>query len=313
MSSGECEHLNDLSRVRFVVVDEADRMIRPAGVDAEGGRCFPELGSILEAVHKSQQHAVAIENSVNKEERKFVTEDHDGDDHRMSDLPGIPGEARVAMLSPELLEKIQQQKNGKSASTQEVDDDVAEDDDVESNDHNELQVPVRRHTFVFSATLTLPSGKKASNKRRNGVEGVLAEILEKAHATGPTTVIDLSNQTKSSTAEGTASKQDSSSRTKAPENSNNFQLPPGLTLQEIKCTQRHKDSHLYAYLCRGDVTGPSLVFCNSIAAVRRVGQTLQTLGFQVRLLHAHMQQVRSFFSLQPAEVWGAMRKKRYNP
>jgi ATP-dependent RNA helicase DDX24/MAK5 len=38
-------------------------------------------------------------------------------------------------------------------------------------------------------------------------------------------------------------------------------------------------------------SGPALVFCNSIAAVRRVGTTLQTLGLTVRILHAHMQQV----------------------
>ena len=38
-------------------------------------------------------------------------------------------------------------------------------------------------------------------------------------------------------------------------------------------------------------SGPSLVFCNSIAAVRRVGTTLQTLEMPVRILHAHMQQV----------------------
>lgn len=69
-------------------------------------------------------------------------------------------------------------------------------------------------------------------------------------------------------------------------------LPPGLTLGEIPCAQRHKDSHLYAYLVttRQGSSGPCLVFCNSIAAVRRVGDTLKTLGLPVKTLHAQMMQ-----------------------
>ena len=74
-------------------------------------------------------------------------------------------------------------------------------------------------------------------------------------------------------------------------------LPPGLTLGEIRCAQRHKDSHLYAYLVttRQGSSGPCLVFCNSIAAVRRVGETLKTLGLPVKMLHAQMQQVSFSF------------------
>ena len=70
-------------------------------------------------------------------------------------------------------------------------------------------------------------------------------------------------------------------------------LPLGLTLGEIRCAQRHKDSHLYAYLVTTEQgsSGPSLVFCNSIAAVRRVGATLKTLGLPVKMLHAQMAQV----------------------
>jgi len=41
--------------------------------------------------------------------------------------------------------------------------------------------------------------------------------------------------------------------------------------------------------------GPALVFCNSIAGVRRVGTVLQTLGLSVRMLHAQMQQVRGVY------------------
>ena len=66
------------------------------------------------------------------------------------------------------------------------------------------------------------------------------------------------------------------------------------------CTQRHKDSHLYGYILyfmsllqqHKRSQSSILIFCNSIAGVRRVGLTLTTLRLPVRMLHANMQQVR---------------------
>lgn len=125
---------------------------------------------------------------------------------------------------------------------------------------------INRKTFLFSATLTL-LGKNAES------------IMAKARATGPTKVVDLSQKSPHTAI---------AKRAKHQQNTQ-FQLPPGLRLLEIKCTQRHKDSHLYAYLMLQQQS--ALVFCNSISAVRRVGQTLRTLGWSVRILHAHMPQV----------------------
>lgn len=69
-------------------------------------------------------------------------------------------------------------------------------------------------------------------------------------------------------------------------------LPPGLSLYQINCTQKHKDSHLYGFLTTTKIgsSGPCLVFCNSIAAVKRVTETLKILGLPVRALHAQLQQ-----------------------
>ncbi|KAL7548783.1 hypothetical protein ACHAWF_012036, partial [Thalassiosira exigua] len=65
------------------------------------------------------------------------------------------------------------------------------------------------------------------------------------------------------------------------------------TLGEVRCAQRRKDSHVYAYLAttRQGSSGPCLVFCNSIAAVRRVGETFKALGLPAKTLHAQMAQV----------------------
>ena len=113
------------------------------------------------------------------------------------------------------------------------------------------------------------------------------EILEKTRAMGKTKVVDLSTSSSSKMASST------NMRKAKALNANCVQMPPGLALEQLKCTQPHKDSHLYAYLMTTTqgASGPSLVFCNSIAAVRRVGTTLQTLEMPVRILHAHMQQV----------------------
>jgi len=131
--------------------------------------------------------------------------------------------------------------------------------------------------------------------------------LEVAGARGETKIVDLSNaggisQGKKKDAEKKGNEKKSSVGGEGDGPSSLLsRLPPGLTLGEIRCAQRHKDSHLYAYLVttRQGSSGPCLVFCNSIAAVRRVGETLKTLGLPVKMLHAQMAQVSFFFSYPP--------------
>ena len=131
-----------------------------------------------------------------------------------------------------------------------------------------------------------------------GIEGAIEEILDKARAKGQTKVIDLSNSKKQAKFNEKILDSKDHSKEKTREAFSNgpkrtFNLPPGLKLQEIQCTQMHKDSHLYAYLVttKEGSAGPCLVFCNSIKAVKRVGNTLKALGLPVRMLHAQMQQV----------------------
>lgn len=221
------------------------------------------------------------------------------------------------MLSDEILQLLQQQQGGEKADNDDEDNSEGDDDgdnddepdkemeDDESAEENDSDdeislpalPPVERQTFVYSATLTLPSSVsyKKSKKSKAGVDidGAIAEILEKARSKGKTKVVDLTNCDKSvkgnnATAVGSTKAGDKKVPTRQ------IRLPPGLELQQIKCTQLHKDSHLYAYLMTTTqgTSGPCLVFCNSIAAVRRVGTTLETLSMPVRILHAQMQQVR---------------------
>lgn len=309
MASRQYSHLNDLSQIRFLVIDEADRMVQQGS--------FPQLANILDAVQRANPEDEEEDDSDeggNREKPDCANVD-DGA-NRLLGLPGIPGEAKLVMLNDHILEEIERarrQEQGKQrqhyAELEEQNDETSIEsggDDGTAQEELSLPVrpPVRRQTFVYSATLTLPSTANVTRSKRarlsvdGNVDGAIAEILEKSRANGKTKVIDLSNVNKNNNKKhssepgpSTVVGMDKSGQI----SEETFRLPCGLSLQEIKCTQRHKDSHLYAYLMTtvDGSAGPCLVFCNSIACVRRVGSTLQALGMDVRILHAQMQQVRS--------------------
>jgi len=279
---------------------------------------FPQLSRILDAV----QRANPMDDSDDEEDLSD-DDDEENEPDRMYGLPGIPGEARVEMLSDDILERVRLQKMGGAGSADEAEEPkICEIEDSEydeqqkelqadqEGDYNDDEIslpalpPVTRRTYVYSATLTLPatdsyrkSKKQKGRRQMMDVDGAIAEILEKSHAKGRTKVVDLTNATGSAKGAAANFRNGNGNRSAAPKVSEEFRLPPGLELKLIKCTQKHKDSHLYAYLMTTEegASGPCLVFCNSIAAVRRVGATLQALGLDVRILHAHMQQVRILF------------------
>jgi ATP-dependent RNA helicase DDX24/MAK5 len=293
MSSREYELLNDLTRLRFLIIDETDRMVKAGS--------FPQLSRILETIHR--------ENPMDSDDEAIAEDSIESDDiqqGRMLSLPGIKGEAHVSMLTEDILDQLEEQRSTAKMLPKESFDDESELLETDAGEIDDislpLQPPVNRLTFVFSATLTLPTtDKQANTKKRvtktivDGVQGAIEEILNRAHAKGKTKVVDMASGNridKQPKREGESNLERSNQASKQEKKS--FQFPPGLKLQTIKCTQKHKDSFLYAYLMTTEEgsAGPCLVFCNSIAAVRRVGKMLETLGLDVRILHAQMQQVR---------------------
>lgn len=186
------------------------------------------------------------------EESEEEEEDEEDDDDRLLGLPGVPGEA--ALVTLEDLQKQQEMA-------------------LSHAEKKKVVFNTPRQTFIYSATLTV-----STSNQKNPVE----EIMKLAHVQGKVKVIDLTTTTSTNTTFTTAQKKEPKKLQK---------LPPGLTLKEIRCTQGHKDSHLYAYLLAS--RGKSvLVFCNSIAAVKRVTLLLAALQLQVSCLHAQISQVR---------------------
>ena len=341
METRDHEHLNELSQIKYLVIDEADRMVQQGS--------FPQLSKILTAVHEANPLDEDDDDDEDESDDETDGVDNQGPT-RLLGMPGVPGEAKVVMLG-DMLERMRQQQLGASGNDDEEngdsekDDDDDDDDDVpepqemdddeydellkqqqqlqqqeaDDEERNELEMPslppVQRQTFVYSATLTLPPSASYTPKqmrkgrmRKLSVEGALAEMLEKAHAHGPTKVVDLTTRDKKSvlapapssapTSTQSSTTVVSTASTPSATTASSARLPLGLALFKMECTQKHKDSHLYAYLvttAQGS-SGPCLIFCNSIAAVRRVGTTLQTLRLPARVLHASMQQVRPTFS-----------------
>eukprot|EP00978_Attheya_sp_CCMP212_P002167 scaffold4463_cov51-Attheya_sp.AAC.10 len=327
MSTNDYDHLNNLSQLRFLVIDEADRMVNQGS--------FPQLTKIFDRINTA--------NPVPEEEDSSDDEsDEDDDDpERLRSLKGVRGEAKVQMLDDSILEMIDNQRQAQALDASDDEDESRasptppipvelgdeefeaqqrlleeqEDGDNQALDESDEEKvePVHRQTFVFSATLTLPSSdsyvKKSvskrgkNNKNRNlTVEGAVAEILEKAGCRGETKVVDLTTAApERSVKENVKDVKESKAGTKSDAPARlSTRLPPGLSLYQIKCIQKHKDSHLYGYLTttKQGSSGPVLVFCNSIAAVRRVGETLRILGLPVKMIHAQMAQKARFGALE---------------
>jgi ATP-dependent RNA helicase DDX24/MAK5 len=232
---------------------------------------FPQLERILESIHAA--NPLSSSDDIDNQDEIQGGEDSDG--NRLLSLPGIRGECQVEMWSDKLLQLTSTEEDQHSPLISNPDDGQSKDDETSAKSCDDVTgAPVYRQTFVFSATLTLPSS-------------------ERAHTYGQTKVVDLTSSTQLITKDNDVLVVKDGAKNEV------SRLPPGLSLEIISCTQKHKDSHLYAYLLTTEQghSGPCLIFCNSIVGVKRVGVTLQMLGLPVRMLHANMPQVSNVNNL----------------
>lgn len=132
----------------------------------------------------------------------------------------------------------------------------------------------QRQNFVFSATLTLThdlpnyiKGKKQKQPQQTAAQKVHS-LIEHLGISKPK-VVDITQST------GTAAR---------------------LTECRIVCDLAQKDWYLYYFLQRHQ--GRTIVFCNSIDCVKRLGQLFGLLGCVPRCLHAHMNQRQRLKNLE---------------
>jgi ATP-dependent RNA helicase DDX24/MAK5 len=313
MSSNEHPHLNDFSCLKYLVIDEADRMVKQGN--------FPELEKIFEDINEEEDseeedseeedseeedsEEEESENSEDEEEEKPAEEDDSEEEMTEAEIEAFLGfnpEPATKMLSDDILASNEELKKTTKPSDIVKSSSSASSGNKPTNSHTKGKLDkTLRQTFIYSATLTLPppakkedmkgGDKKKKGKRTKGDdENILETIMEKAGSKGAIKIVDLSVEGGDSTAGNTKA---STKTTATGAKQKTVKLPPGLTLFQSRCTQLHKDSYTYAFLsttAQGN-KGPSIVFCNSIGGVKRVARTLEELGMQVRSLHADMPQV----------------------
>ncbi|CAA0841733.1 DEAD-box ATP-dependent RNA helicase 13 [Striga hermonthica] len=125
----------------------------------------------------------------------------------------------------------------------------------------------KRQTFVFSATLALSADfrKKlkqgSGNSKKDGLNSI-ETLSERAGMRPDAAIVDLTNASI---------------------------LAKKLVESIIECREEEKDAHLY-YLLSVHGQGRTIVFCTSIAALRRISSLLRILKINVWTLHSEMQQ-----------------------
>merc|ERR1719276_558629 len=89
--------------------------------------CFPQMLSILEAIDEANPNPQSDDESEGSED------DEDENDDILSALPGVRGEAKVTLLTDDLLQQIQDQRMSTQPDRREVPDDefLAGDSDEE--------------------------------------------------------------------------------------------------------------------------------------------------------------------------------------
>lgn len=132
----------------------------------------------------------------------------------------------------------------------------------------------QRQNFVFSATLTLVhelptylKGKKQKQAQQNAAQKIQS-LIQHLGISQPK-IVDITSTS------GTAER---------------------LTECRIVCELEQKDWYLYYFLQRHP--GRTIVFCNSIDCVKRLGQLFGLLDCQPRPLHAHMNQRQRLKNLE---------------
>ncbi|XP_077229832.1 P-loop containing nucleoside triphosphate hydrolases superfamily protein [Tasmannia lanceolata] len=128
----------------------------------------------------------------------------------------------------------------------------------------------KRQTFVFSATIALSASfrkklKRGSHKSKPSLNDGMSSIetlSERAGMRADAAVVDLTNASI---------------------------MADKIEESFIECREEDKEAYLY-YLLSIHGHGRTIVFCTSIAALRRISSLLKILGINVWTLHAQMQQ-----------------------
>ncbi|GMF16708.1 unnamed protein product [Phytophthora lilii] len=283
------EHMKDLATtLRFLVVDEADRMLQPGS--------YPELEKIFDVLRRKNKSAASeLSNLSDEEDEEKSEEEEDGngdddeeDDGEDIDMPKFASGSKVMMLDDVLkMQKKQQEKEKKQAAAKE---------NEKSTKTKVEAVPPPRHvrqTFLFSATLTIPEGgrfQKSKTKKYSNALSVLERVMKRVGLRGKPAIVDLSIAEPDVDIPGAKNIVSEEAQRKIKKQQENvaLSLPAGLELCQHEVTDSTRDSFLYYFLTQ--YPGRTIIFLNAIHQVRKLTSLLSLLNLPVFALHAEMQQ-----------------------
>lgn len=97
--------------------------------------CFPQMLSILSTIHEANPR----DEDDDDDDEDESEDDDDDDEERMRGLPGLPGEAKLTLLSDDILEQIEIQRNNTKPEALEVSDQEF-DEESENDSHSHEKV-----------------------------------------------------------------------------------------------------------------------------------------------------------------------------
>ncbi|KAG6976699.1 hypothetical protein JG688_00001105 [Phytophthora aleatoria] len=280
------EHLKDLgTTLRFLVVDEADRMLQPGS--------YPELEKIFEGIRRKNKPASSeLSNlSDNEEEEEESEEDDDEgsdeDDGEDIDMSKFASGSKVMMLDDVLkVQRKQQKKTATAKESKKTPKTKAKLDAVAPPHHV-------RQTFLFSATLMIPEGgrfQKSKTKKYRNALSVLERVMKRVGLRGKPAMVDLSIAEPDMGIPGAKPiiSEEAERKLKKQQENVALSLPAGLELCQHEVTESTRDSFLYYFLTQ--YPGRTIIFLNAIHQVRKLTGLLTLLNLPVFALHAEMQQ-----------------------
>ncbi|KAK1930569.1 ATP-dependent RNA helicase ddx24 [Phytophthora citrophthora] len=281
------EHMKDLANtLRFLVVDEADRMLQPGS--------YPELEKIFEVLRRKTKSVTSELSNLSDNEGESEDKEDDGsdedDDGEDIDMSKFASGSKVMMLDDVLKMQRKQQEKEKKTAAAKKSDKVAK---VEAKVEPALPPRHVRQTFLFSATLMIPEGgrfQKSKTKKYRNALSVLERVMKRVGLRGKPAVVDLSIAETDLGVPGAKPiiSEEAERKLKKQQENVALSLPAGLELCQHEVTESTRDSFLYYFLTQ--YPGRTIIFLNAIHQVRKLAGLLTLLNLPVFALHAEMQQ-----------------------
>lgn len=330
MEDNEIIAFQNLAYVRYLVVDEADRIMEE-GHFSELLRVFSRIKDHEKLMERGEdpievarkQHEGTYEadydNDVRLDDNCVDNDDNDIDlDDILPKFEPMPTEEQIA----EARRKQPKIPYNESKEEERVRKEQMNEEALRllqfgsngDNDDRKVYLPRQRQTLLFSATAIQSQIDNDKHKKKKKIKGIgsgavknlpyhLQQLLGLVAIRGNTEIIDVTGVSKA-IAKKKDNKSDQSNTNKNNNNINNEDnnegtfaaLPKTLTQFEIRAPTEEKDVMVYYFLLKN--VGRTLLFVNSIKTARRVDGLLRALGLNCRTIHAQLQQRQRLRALE---------------